>query len=273
MIRLTRALLAVLLISALWSVTVSADVDRPMIEIGSGMEAHPGAPVNVLLRVSIEGVTISNPRSKLYSSLVLARINGNFALSAQADGRRLPFMDIEFIPVDVRTGDGLSGLGFRALPTRLGTNVRMNQGLTVRVDIAGVETSYLGPSGISENMLVFAKVAADAMGYKMATHISDSYDFHGVNIAALSGEAGIAYALGMGLKVRIAFGGTADLSVGGNVGMGFALMSDLSAYNEISLDIKKFMRLFIRNGVSTRMNGGLADTTEYPLLLGATFIF
>jgi hypothetical protein len=271
MVRFTQ-LLIILFAASLSNVTF-ADVGRPMIEVGGGMDVHPGQTVSVLLRVSIEGVTIGTPRGKTFSSMVLARMKGDLALSAQSDGRPVSFMDIEFVPWSGRTGDGLSGVEYRALPMRFGTNIRMNQDTTIRVDLAGAETSFLGPSGFSDKALIFAKIAADALGYKVATHLTDTNDFHGVNVAAVNGEVGLVYALGTNFKARVVFGGTADLNIGGNVGTGFALESDLGAYNEISLDIKKFMRLFIRNGLNSRINGGVDTDTEYQLMMGATFIF
>jgi hypothetical protein len=275
---LSHAILLVLAAATAASTPAFAtDFDPPMIEIGGGVEAHASGPINVLLRVSVEGVTVTDPG---HYALVIAKMRGDLALHSlpTGEGNRIPYLDIEFVPASLRLPGGLSGGELRILPTHVGTNIHLNQDVNLRVDVAGVEMGYLGPSGINERTLLYAKLAADALGYKMASRLSDAgadnATFRGFDVGALNGEAGLVFAPGnASFKVRVAFGANADLNVGGNVGHGFALESDLGAYSEVSLDIKKFMSLFVRNSYRTEINSGFDTQSEYQLLLGAIFIF
>lgn len=260
----------VCLFSAGWSGPAHARLDPPMIEIGSGADVTTQG-VDVLLRVNIDNLTVHRAGGRV--TWVLARIKGNLSMDTGSDGRRIPYSDIEFVPVTFRTGAGLSGVGVRVLPTRLGTNVRLDQDLVVRVAVAGVETAHLGPSGVSERILVYAKVAADALGFKLANHAHDALRFRGLGIGAVNAEVGAILAAPSGFKVRVAFGASADISVGDGPGQGWSVRSDMAAYNEVSVDLWRFLRLFVRNGVNAVTGTGFDDRAEYQLMAGATFIF
>jgi hypothetical protein len=251
--------------------TARAEVERPMIEVGAGVESQALETFRVLLRVGIDGFTFHREG---HSTFVIATVHGNFA-TMESEGRKIPYMDLEFVPVTMRTGDGLRGGSYRFLPGRYGTNIRLNEDATVRVDVVGIEKGVQGASPFGPKALLFAKVAADAVGYKMAAHLTgEQGTFHGANLAGVSAEAGLAIIASNTFKVRLALGGTADLSVGSNTGdPGLALYSDFSAYAEVSLDIKRFFRLFVRNGLNGVTGAGFDTITEYQLMMGAQIIF
>ena len=244
-----------------------ARVGRPMITFGSGVETTT-EQVNVLLQLNFDNLTLEHPGSS--TIYVLARLRANVAINPSSDGPTVPYSDIEFIPVVARTGVGVGGRGLRILPTR----ININPDLTVRVDVAGLETAYLGHTGFSERAMIYAKVAADALGVKMANFAYDAVHFRGVNIAALNAEAGLIFAASGGVKVRVAFNVSADVSVGNNEGgYGWSIRSDMIAYNEISVDLTRFFRLFVRNGVNVGLNSGFDPVADYQFMGGGTFIF
>ncbi|MGK5085816.1 hypothetical protein WDW37_21210 [Bdellovibrionota bacterium FG-1] len=276
------ALLGLLLVSLAPIFGHAADVTPPMIEVGAGIEADPYDPVEVALRVNVEGMGLRHVAG--IPALVFARLRGDLAVATDANGRRITYADVEFVPAVFRTGEGVSAREIRVLPTHVGTDIHLNQDLVIRVDAIGVGTRYLGPSHISERALIYAKVAADALGYRMATHLSDHAHFYGVNLVALNAELGLVIATGP-FKVRITFGGAADLNLGGNVGQSFAIESDIKAYNEVSFDVAKFFRIFIRNSLNAAFHSSPFGTSEadpqgdngteydYQFMAGATFIF
>jgi hypothetical protein len=258
-------------------------IDLPMIEVGGGLQNEASETVNILLRVSVDNLTVhSRPDNR--PNLVIARIKGNAVLSqgafngsADSMASRLPYADIEFVPLTMRLGEGIGGQQLRILPSNFGTNIQLNQKAVVRVMAIGVGRDYLGPSGIDDRILVYAKFAADALGYKMARHVTDSVHFEGADLFALQGEVGAVMLAGP-FKIRVAFGAGVDVSIGDNVGAtgdadGWSLRSDVSAYNEISVDISKFFRFFVRNAYYSVVDSRAKTPRGYALTVGATFIF
>jgi hypothetical protein len=269
---LNRALLFASLLSLVSLPAAQANVTRPTIEVGGGLESAPaGDSLDVLLRLNLDGVGVHANGMHF----VIAHIRGDLGVSPTDAAQRIPYMKIDFEPVALAMGDGFNGSTIGVLPVEVGINVRLDESLMVRVDLVRYEKDYIGPSHLSDRALLYAKLAADALGYKMANHVSGIGGFHGGNVATLQAEIGMMLAAGHHIKARIALGGNADLNLGGNAGGGFAVESDMQAYAEVSLDVTRFLRFFVRNGVGAVVNSGdgIPNCAEYQLLAGAMFIY
>jgi hypothetical protein len=255
-----------------WAPVAHAEVERPMIEVGAGVESQSLETFRVLLRVGLDGFTF---HKEGHSTLVIATVRGDFATVETDNGRQVPYMDLEFVPLSLRAGDGLKGGSYRFLPAQFGTNVHLNEDATLRVDVVGIEKGYQGPSPFGAKALLYAKFAADALGYKLAARVtSDLGTFHGVSVAAARLEGGITVVANEAIKLRIAFGARADVAAGMNSGPGkFGLQSDFGIYNEITLEIKRLFRFFVRNGLNGTAGAGFDTMTEYQLMAGAQVLF
>lgn len=266
-----RAIWATL--AAILVATTAARADRPVITWGGGAittpASHPVSSMSVLLRVGVDGV-----KQDLFGlHCTLAQIQGDLAVDPRsAADQRLPYLDIKFTAAACPLGDGVSGGKLKALPVAAGSNMRLDQKLRLRVDAIGYEKNYMRPTQFSEDVVVFAKLAADAIGYKLVSHLSELGGFHGFNLGAVNVEVGAILATKR-ITARIVFGGSADVSFGGNIGSGFALQSDLEAYCEFTADINRYLRFFIRNSLLKSINSGSDDPSQYQLLVGAVFIY
>jgi hypothetical protein len=263
-----RALFPVFL-CLLLSTLARADHERPMIDIGSGTEtASRGAGVNVLLSAGF-GYRIDGA----HMNLVLARIKTDVAVSTLEDGSRVPALDIEFVPAAL----GVRIIGLRAFPTRITRDVRIDQEAAVRVNVVGfwydsLPDGRVDPTRDENDLIPFVRVAVDALGYKMASHVSALSAFHGVSIGAIAAEGGIATRLSDAFTVRVSVGGSADVALGGSAG--FSLQSDLNAYTQVAADIRELVTLFVRGGARTSADTGTEfGQTSFQLLAGATFHF
>jgi hypothetical protein len=273
------------LVSILSLTAASADERRirPMIEIGGGTEAAWNQGFNVLLRVGFglrqrpadrrEG-EVHGPQQ-----LIWAHINGDFAFSPEGDGGGLPYMDVRIIPyhnsISVVSDPELSVMGeLKLLPTQLGRDIRLDQDFTLRVSVVGVEFGAVNMR--SEKVALVAQVAADVVGLRLATHVSELGRFLGASIANIGAEGGVAFP---GLFpsedsiLRIVLGGTADIALGGNRGDGFALQSDMRAYLAIKADINNFIQVFLRGGINAACNTGQQCWSSPELMAGATVLF
>jgi hypothetical protein len=266
-----RAIWATL--AAVLIATTAARAERPVITIGGGgittPASSPVSNMSVLLRVGVDGVK----RDLFGLHCTLAQIQGDLAVDPRsAADRRLPYLDIKFTAIDCPLGDGVSGGKFKVLPVNVGSSMRLDQNLRLRIDAIGYEKNYMQPIQFRDDTVIFAKLAADAIGYKMVSHLSEIGSFHGFNLGSVNVEVGAILATDH-VTVRIVFGGNADVSFGGNIGGGFAIQSDLEAYSEITADVSRYLRFFIRNSLLKSYNSGSDDPAEYQLLTGAMFIF
>jgi hypothetical protein len=257
---------------------------RPMIEIGAGSEsAITQGGMNVLIRVGV-GVSQSPEDTDAGDmlgpeQLVWAHLRGNFSIDPSATGLdALPYLDMSFIPVHNQlsvireNGDAVMG-DLQLLPTQITRDIRLDRSIGVKVSVVGIQLGTVRTQ--SEHVSLFAQVAADAIGYKMAAHVSSLGTFHGFHLAGLGAEAGAAFLVNENFTVRLALGGNADVNFGGNINGGFAVQSDMDAYLAVKADIAKFIQVFVRAGINAFCNSGHASGCNWSpqVMLGATFIF
>src|SRR5690606_38860749 len=100
----------------------------------------------------------------------------------------------------------------------------------------------------------YLKLAADAVGFKMLATGVERGLFIGGRLAVASAELGQLLHFSPGYTLRFAVGGSADLALGAHLSShqnpgGFAAQSEPEAYAEISLDLARSVRLFVRGSV------------------------
>jgi hypothetical protein len=248
--------------------------DVPQITITAGGMTEPldgvASTLNLMFRVSADGVE----RDIQGHRCVIAQVQGDFAVDARsAAEHRLPYLDVRFTGAECPNGAGLRATKYRALPIAIGRNLRLDERLNLRVDAVGVEKDYLGAAFGSDRVMLFAKLAADAIGYKLVSRLSGPGGFQGVDVAAVNAEIG-SVLMARDIPVRIVFGGSADVSAGGESQAGFAVRADIEAYSEVSADVTRYLRLFVRAGWDKAIESGQdVDPSDFRLLAGATFIF
>ncbi len=254
----------------------------PMIEVGGGTEASlTSGGMNVLLRVGFglrhtpesgEPGDVLGPEQ-----LIWAHVNGDFAISPTGEGGGLPFMDINFIPVhnqlSVISENGNSVMGdLQLLPINVGRDIRLDEAVTVQVAVVGVKFGIVRVQ--NEHVALFAQMAANALGYKMASHVSGLGTFHGVHLLDLGAEGGVAFTINDNFMIRLVVGASADIALGGNVGGGFSAYSDMRAYAAIRVDIAQFIQLFAQVSMGGAWDSGNSSFNGYPqFMAGITFIF
>lgn len=240
--------------------------------IGGGFETSaPGQTMSVFLRVDASGLTSRDSDDLTFG--VVARVRTDFMFSVASDGQRIPYLDFEFVPYTKGMDIDGTTLGVRFVPLHISRSVRLDQSANIRVDVAGIEANLFIPLDKREKFVAFAKIAADAVGYKLATYLSDRGNFHGVDIAALRAELGAVLGATGPAKVTVSIGGSIDLNLGGNVGRGFAVQSDMAAYTEVTLDILNFLKLFVRASLNATGNSAYSFDGERRLMVGAAFLF
>ncbi|MBC7690812.1 MAG: hypothetical protein H7222_03520 [Methylotenera sp.] len=259
-------------------------VQRPVIEIGGGGQTL-GSGLNILLKVGFSVRKYTNSPSEKLSErdyqeqLVIAHFSGDFGISTQGDGNRIPYLDIEFIPVDnhlefVNTPGQLVVMGnLRFLPTELNRNLQIDEQLGVRVSAIGLQLDAIKYS--DRNSGIIAQLAVDALGYKMVSYANGLGKFAGFHIAQAALEAGYATYINDSFYVRVALGGSADLNTGKNSGGESARQSDQDVYLSIKANIHEMIEIFLKAGFVHTTNSGLdLPNRTTPLLQGgATFIF
>jgi hypothetical protein len=231
-----------------------ADTDsfRPMIEVGGGAHVGEISKTSVLLRLGF-GVrkNIDDPLPGDITTpeqLIIAHIDGTIAVSPDGiNGTKVPYMDIRFTPIRDRVsvindnGNELTG-ELQFLPIAIGRNINVDQFLTINVSVIAVQFADVRPQ--NDYVALFAQVAADALGYKMLSHVSDLSTFHGIHLLTLGGEAGVAFTINDSFAVRASIGGSADINWWGKY-----FQSDMKAYAAIRASIYRFMQIFLQGGV------------------------
>jgi len=264
---------------------------HPMIEVGVGGETE-GNGLDVLLHVNVgvrKTVEEGDPDDILVISeqQMWAHMSGNVSFNTNPGNGQtaVPYMDIRFVPWEdtVTVGNSedhlmLSGT-LQLLPIHIGRNVAIDQNVVVQVSVVGVnlrkdlvhwdDVSALG------NVTIFAQLAADAIGYKMANHVVDANGtFHGFHLLGLTGSVGANMEISDNFNVRIELGGSADVNFGGNTQNGFAIQSDMGAYAAVRLTIAKFIELFVQGSYNAQCEAFSTGCQGVPqLMFGATFYF
>ncbi len=153
-----RLLLSLMLSSALIITAVNAvhaSSEDPMIEVGIGAAAIQGdAPVEVLLKVEIPGVTASG------GAVVLARFKGS--ASFLDAGNIGDYLDIHFEPLALGMTDKELGLWVTFLDFDLQRNIPLGNDLMCRVSVLGGRANY--NKAVSENFKFFINAAFDMIG-------------------------------------------------------------------------------------------------------------
>ena len=256
----------------------------PMIEVGAGAESplSKAGGVNILLRVGFGFYQLADPNAPPgilgQEQLVWAHIDGDIAISPLADGTRVPYIDIKFIPVEnsteflsqTRTQTIMGNL--ELFPMKFERNIHLNQQFGYQVSAIGLDFDLLSMQ--TKQVGFFAQLAVDALGYKMASYVSDLGTFKGFHLGGIALEAGEALITKAGFIIRVALGGSADINFGGDAGVGFAVQSDMQAYVAIKAQVSKMITAFLRAGLLGSYNSGEGTFQAGPeILLGATFIF
>jgi hypothetical protein len=263
-----------LLVSSLFLAATVAQAGelRPMIEIGGGGAAGLADGGGFLVRVgfSVAGDSGSDGINALY----LARLKGDVV--ATPDGT-LPYLDLEFVPIALGAAADTdralqTEIGtIRLLPTRVTRDVRLNESYVVRVDVLGLSLDM--PISMPGKVELFARVAADALGYKVVSHVNQTGTFHGLNVLDAELGVGARFNATDKLSVRILVGGAADVNLGGS-GNGVAFQSDMKAFARLSADVSELVRFFVEGSLrGTVETGGPGFLSHSQLLAGAVFFF
>jgi hypothetical protein len=279
-----RALLALAATtSSLFGAMPAKASNSNLFEVGAGMEsALSEGGVNVLLRIGY-GYSSSpdetDPDPVLGpEQLVWAHISGDMAFDPTATGAAaLPMLDIRVIPVHnsvsviMENGNAIFA-DLQLLPMAVGRDIRIDQNVSVKVSVVGLQVGYV--SYQTEQIALYAQVAADALGYKMVDMLSSAGTFHGARILGTALEGGAQFTINENFSIRIALGGTVDLNLG-SIPAGFAVQSDIDAYLAVRADIARFIQIFFKTGIISNCvsSGGYGCDYAPQLMLGATFLF
>jgi hypothetical protein len=257
--------------------------DSHLFEVGSGMEsAVSEGGVNVLLKIGYgysRTPDETDPDPVLGpEQLVWAHISGDMAFDPSATGAAaLPMLDIRIIPVHnslsviLESGNAIYA-DLQLLPMTVGRDIRIDQNASVKVSVVGLQVGFVNYR--TEQVALYAQVAADAIGYKMVDMLSDAGTFHGGRVLGTALEGGAHFTISENFTIRIALGGSVDLNLG-SVPTGFAVQSDLDAYLAVRADIARFIQIFLKGGI----NANCLSANSYgcdaapQLMLGATFLF
>lgn len=286
-----------LLLSAGVGYTAMADGDypdnpyQPLIEVGGGGETQGQGAVNVLLNVRVgakKTVEEGDPDDVLIISeqQIIAHMDGDISFNVSGNGKTIvPYMDIRFAGFEdvVTVGNSEDNLMLRGAirigDLKIGRNVALDQALVIQVSVVGVnvnkdlvrwdDVTFLG------NVTLFAQLAADAIGYKMANHILDSNGvFHGFHLLGAGIGGGFNFEMSDNFNVRIELGGSADVNFGANTQLGFAIQSDMGAYAAVKFTIAKFVELFVLGRYAAVCEAwGASCSNAAQLMFGATFLF
>jgi hypothetical protein len=258
---------------------------RPVIEVGAGVESTVmNDGINVLLKIKIgiqqiPGITgTDEPLGP--EQLVWAHLSGDFAVArsnTDVGGYELPYMDIRFIPLHDQLAMSATNIvtlvtDLQAFPIEIHRDIRLDQGISVRASVVGFQLGRMDVQ--NERLLFFGQIAAEALGYKMVSHVSSLNTFHGMEVGTLQAEAGAAFLLGESFLVTLIFGGSADLSFSGNLGTNPTAQSDLRTYFTAKADLTEAFQLFIQAGLNANCEGqrGFCLTTP-RILAGGNFLF
>ena len=249
---------------------------RPSGEVGGGGRSGTGPDWSALLRVRFmlrETVVPEDPWDVVRTPEYLhwATLDGTLV----TDPIALPHADVRFTPVerrfelnDAATGRTLA-VGVALGSTRLTRFLEMDRGVGVEVSVIGLRGRVGTSLGERQRVRVFASVAVDGVGYKGALHVSELAAFHGVHVATLAPEAGAELLLGEQLRLGLVVGGSAGLGLGWTRGeRGLSAQSDLKAYVEGQVDVRRFVRLFARGQQDAIREPGRDRLLSTPTFLG-----
>jgi hypothetical protein len=257
-------------------------VDSHLFEIGTGMEsALSEGGVNVLLRFGygysrMQDETDPDPIMGP-EQLVWAHISGDLAIDPTATGAAaLPMIDIRIIPVHnslsiIRDNGDAVFADLQVLPMNVGRDIRLDQNVSFKVSVVGLQVGLVQYK--TDQIALFAQVAADALGYKLVDMVSDAGMYHGGRVLGTALEGGAQFTITENFSIRIALGGSADLNLG-TLNSAFAVQSDLDAYLAVRADIARFIQIFLKGGINASCaSAGYGCDYAPQLMLGATFLF
>ncbi|MGK5089069.1 hypothetical protein WDW86_16045 [Bdellovibrionota bacterium FG-2] len=229
---------------------------EPMIEVGTEGTLESENEMTALLRVGFgfkrKGGEVTPIDTLGPERMVWAKINGTFALASRQAGT-LPSMNIEFIPYEDQLligemGGEASGTkkikvmgNLQLFPTQIKREVSLDQELVVRIAVVGVQVKAAQKQSAQTEL--YAQIAADFIGYKVASHVSELATFKGIHVAELGAEAGIGTLLSKSLYLKIGLGGSADFNFLSSI------QSDQKAYLAVRLDIAQLVQLYVQGSV------------------------
>ncbi len=238
---------------------------EPMIEVGTEGSLETGNEMTALLRVGFglkrKGGGVTPIDTLGPEKMVLAKISGTFAV-VSTENQALPSMDIEFVPYEDQLligevgGDPEGTKKIRAmgnlqlLPTQIRRDLNLDEALVLQISIVGVQLKAAQKQTARTEL--YAQVAADLLGAKIASHVSELSTFRGLHIMELGAEAGLGTLLSKSLYLRIGIGGKADF----NWNFWSRLQSDQKAYLAIRLDIAQLVQVYVEGALKGNWDSG-----------------
>lgn len=220
----------------------------PMIEIGSGGERSVSrTQVDILARISLSGVN-GKPLKSL--ATVYGRVSGEVAIPVSGDGRNPggpAYADIQIVPMIAgRTDEEGEHLALRALPVRVTRYLPVDEQLSIRVDLVGIQAGIQAPFkvGYDPKLIAFLNLTMDMLGYKSVQRLRAGADFQGLNLSSMQIEGGIQFKANEVLRARVLLGAEQDTSLGFREEWKPAIYSRFKAYARLCADIQNLAESF-----------------------------
>jgi len=199
------------------------------------------------------------------------------AAGAKVNGKYAPYVDVKFSPImdekkwiNPDTGVNKNRLT-RWTPVNVVRNFNLDQELVVKASVIGVTLGV--DQDISEKVIVFAQLAADAVGAKYAKYLSESSSFKGVHLGKLNAEAGFTYAFDTDFTVRFSVGGEADMNWNASFAKG-RYQADMQAFATLKADVWRFISVFARASWGAMWDSGNDKFVHGPqALVGLNIVF
>jgi len=219
--------------------------------------------------------------------LVRGRVQGKLELNGSGDGTRIPWMEFSVIPAIVgNTDDEGDHIGMRVLPVAITRNVRLDQNVTLRVTLVGLQSQTLLPlsNDVEPHWVAFLNLTADFLGYKMASQVSSLPDFHGGSVGSITNEIGLSWQPDPQMRIRFMAGYQLEASLGWRgEGSSAAFLVERKVYGQITADFLDLLglfgdhpsvKLFLRAG-QNHVSGGATPVaqSEFQALAGVIVSF
>jgi hypothetical protein len=249
---LTRAVLLALVFASASSARAEEQVfGQPMIRIGAASEQTLGAgPMNVMAQFAL--TTHQGAVLKQFTT-AYARLSGEVAFSSDPLNGHLPYLDVEFVPIIVGHSDFEGqNTGLRVLPMEAIRYIPLNEELSIRVSLLGVQTNSqipLSGYGPDPKVVLYLNMVADLLGYKWVERMTAADGTRGGSLQGLDAvtslsEVGLQIRFTENLRGRILLGIKSSTTVGRRDEESFAISMRNKLYAQIAADIQNFSETF-----------------------------
>lgn len=247
-----------------------------MIEVGAGVSAAENAEAELLIEARFGGFG-----PDYYTAAHFYMVRVNFRMGVDPEFESVPTMEFDIRPAGFALGaPEMEVFNVDLAPIRVGHEFRVGEERKFTAHVIGGRISMPTPGfhwqGGTDELFgtLIADCGVQALGKKVVEYIGGG-EFDGLSLGEIEGGLSVAFGLpGIESVGAVGVEGRAGVALGAIESGSDAVHSELEAYLNVTLNVKRFLQLFGKAGIRRLGDTGHANhVTVRELMTGARFYF